>query len=234
MTTTAVKLRFLRSLWHRQSLVRGFLATCAVLAVVWFAPSAIVPKGLSGTTKLIIAWDLGLMVYLWSMRGLMKCVTIEQMRDYATRLQASRQIVLLGSSIAAAAALCTVFLEMKLAKGDHGLTQALRICLVIATVALSWFFVQTIFALDYAHEYYADGDAPGRQDREGLKFPGGEPPDFWDFLHFAVTIGVAAQTADITIDAKRMRRLVTIQALIAFSFNAVILALTINLTAGLM
>jgi uncharacterized membrane protein len=233
MTPTAVKLRFLRSLWHRQSLVRGFAAAVLVLAAVWFAPKAFLPRGLSGQTELIAAWDLGVIVYLWSLRGLMKCVTLEQMRDFSARLQASRKIVLLGSSIAAAAALITVFLEMKLAKGDHGLTQALRIILVIATVALSWFFVQTIFALDYAHEYYAPGAEPGR-DREGLEFPGGEPPDFWDFLHFAVTIGVAAQTADIIIDAKRMRRLVTIQALIAFSFNAVILALTINLTAGLM
>jgi uncharacterized membrane protein len=233
MTTTAAKLRFLRSLWHRQSLVRGFAAAIGVLALVWLVPHAFVPKGFSGTTKLITAWDLGVVVYLFSLRGMMRCVSVEQMRDYAMRLQASRQIVLLGSSIAAAAALCTVFLEMKLAKADHGLTQDLRIVLVIGTVAISWFFVQTIFALDYAHEYYAPSDEAAR-DREGLKFPGGEPPDFWDFLHFAVTIGVAAQTADITIDAKRMRRLVTIQALIAFSFNAVILALTINLTAGLM
>ena len=59
-------------------------------------------------------------------------------------------------------------------------------------------------------------------------------PDFWDFLHFSVIIGATAQTADISIVSKPMRQLVTIHSLVAFSFNAVILALTINLTAGLL
>lgn len=229
MTATAVKLRFLRSLMHRHSLVLGVGVGLGVAILV-----AMIPSPLRATTKAVIAWDVGVVVFFVSLFRLMADLPVARMRSYAQRLEASRRSVLVGASIAAAAALITVFLEMKLAKADHGVWQAVRIALVIATVAISWFFVQTIFALDYAHEYYADGPAPGRQDRQGLKFPGEPSPDFWDFLHFAVTIGVAAQTADIVIDSQRMRRLVTIQALIAFSFNAVILALTINLTAGLL
>jgi uncharacterized membrane protein len=103
---------------------------------------------------------------------------------------------------------------------------------VIVTAALSWLFVQTAFALDYAHAFF--GQDENGQDCGGLDFPGGESPDFWDFLHFSSIIGATAQTADISIVSKPMRRLVTIHALVAFSFNAVILALVINLSAGLL
>ena len=63
----------------------------------------------------------------------------------------------------------------------------------------------------------------------GLQFPGGEPPDYWDFLHFAVVIGVACQTADIAFTGKNLRRIGTVHGLVAFSFNTAVLALTINL-----
>jgi uncharacterized membrane protein len=44
---------------------------------------------------------------------------------------------------------------------------------------------------------------------------------------------VASQTADIAISAKPLRRLNTVHALFSFAFNTVIVALTINLLAGL-
>jgi uncharacterized membrane protein len=72
------------------------------------------------------------------------------------------------------------------------------------------------------------GRTPG-----GLAFPGGEPPDYWDFLHFSIVVGVAAQTADIAFTNKHLRRLGTAHSLIAFIFNTLIVALTINLVAGL-
>ena len=73
-----------------------------------------------------------------------------------------------------------------------------------------------------------EGDVVG-----GLLFPGGAEPDAWDFVHFAVVIGVASQTADVAFTAKRLRRIGTVHGLIAFAFNTAVLALTINLVAGL-
>jgi uncharacterized membrane protein len=220
-----IQTRFLQGLTRRHALVAGIGVGLVALAAAF-----LIPSGLLTSTRCVAAWDLGVLVFFGALFFIVRSMSVPDLRDYAERLQGGRNAVLIGASLAGAAALVTVFLEMKLAKGEHGLEQAARIVLVIATVAVSWLFVQTIFALDYAHEYYTH---EGADDREGLKFPGGEPPDFWDFLHFAITIGVAAQTADIMIESKRLRRLVTIQALIAFSFNAVILALAINLTAGL-
>ena len=86
-----------------------------------------------------------------------------------------------------------------------------------------------IFALHYAHEYYGEGDR-GRR-RGGLNFPDDDQPDYWDFIHFASIIGVAAQTADVAFTSKALRRTGTIHGMVAFVFNTVVLALTINLLA---
>ena len=104
--------------------------------------------------------------------------------------------------------------------------------LAFATVAGSWLFVQVMFALHYAHEFFAE-DEEEQSHRAGLLFPGDEPPDYWDFLHFSIIIGVASQTADIQITSKTLRRLGTAHSLTAFGFNTVVLALTINLLASL-
>jgi uncharacterized membrane protein len=47
-----------------------------------------------------------------------------------------------------------------------------------------------------------------------------------------VIIGVASQTADISFDSRRLRRIGTVHSLLAFAFNTIVVALTINLWAG--
>ena len=104
--------------------------------------------------------------------------------------------------------------------------------LALTTVALSWTFVHLIFAFHYAHAFYAP--AGKGKDFGGLLFPGGEAPDYWDFLHFSLIIGVAQQTADIQITARTLRRTATVHSVTAFLFNTVIVALTVNLAVGLL
>jgi len=112
--------------------------------------------------------------------------------------------------------------------------------LALATVALSWTFVHTIFAFHYAHAFYAPAATAGSrgkgkaQDRGGLIFPGGEDPDYWDFVHFSTIIGVAQQTADIQISDRNLRRTATVHSVTAFLFNTVVVALTVNLAVSLL
>ena len=120
--------------------------------------------------------------------------------------------------------------EAAQARGGEG--PAPEAILALVTVALSWLFVHAIFALHYAHAFYSAG-ADGR-DRAGLLFPGDESPDYWDFLHFALIIGVASQTADVQIADRALRRLSTVHSITAFVFNTVILALAVNLAVGLL
>jgi uncharacterized membrane protein len=103
--------------------------------------------------------------------------------------------------------------------------------LAVGAVAVSWTFTHAIFALHYAHRFYAP---EGRGVAGGLLFPGEDQPDYWDFLHFSLIIGVASQTADVQIASRPLRRLATVHSLIAFLFNTVVLALTVNLAVTLM
>ena len=109
----------------------------------------------------------------------------------------------------------------------------LRIAAAFATVAISWFVVQLAFALHYAHEYYMPVAGGSGEIAEGMDFKKDDVPDYWDFLHFSTVIGVASQTADVAFTAKKTRRVGTVHGVIAFTFNTVVVALTINLLAGL-
>ena len=196
---------------------------------------AVLPLGIEGSTKAPIAWDIGCGWFIARVLLNFRQRNAPYIRSVAAAQDEGQGFILALVIVAAVASLAAVGIELSAAKDAHGLEKGLRIGLACLSVALSWFVVQLIFALHYAHEYYApdDDDDPATQEQGGLKFPGDEPPDYWDFLHFAVVIGVASQTADIAFTSKLMRRLGTIHGLVAFTFNTVILALTVNLAAGL-
>jgi uncharacterized membrane protein len=187
--------------------------------------------GLQSTTALILGWDSLCLVFVVSMLWTMAESSPDAIRARAAIDDEGRLTILTIVLVAAVASIVAIALELSLAKNAHGLERAVRIGLAFVTVAASWFMVHLVFALHYAHGYY-DRDEQGT-DAQGLLFPGGGEPDYWDFLYFALIIGVASQTADIAISAKPLRRLNTVHALFSFSFNTVILALTINLLAGL-
>ena len=84
-----------------------------------------------------------------------------------------------------------------------------------------------IFALHYAREFY-DPTTGG-----GLAFPGDEKePDYWDFVYFSFVIGMTSQVSDVGITSKQIRRTAAAHGVVAFFFNAALLALTINLAAS--
>ena len=100
-----------------------------------------------------------------------------------------------------------------------------------STVALSWIFTHMIFALHYANLYYRTN---AKGEHGGLLFPGEREPDYRDFLYYAFVIACAAQTADVATVSPAMRRVTLVHCVTAFAFNSAILALMINITAGLM
>jgi uncharacterized membrane protein len=190
---------------------------------------AFLPMPLDALTRWLIAWDTALVVYIAILVAKMIGATPEHMAERAAETDEGRQFVLVLSLAAVVASIAAIVLELQSAQGAGS---PWRIVFVFATVALSWTFVHASFASHYAHEYYGPADS-GRGQRKGLKFPGGGAPDFWDFWHFAFVIGVAAQTADVQIESKAIRRIVTLHGVAAFLFNTVILALAINLAAAL-
>ncbi|WP_309646281.1 DUF1345 domain-containing protein [Phenylobacterium sp.] len=199
--------------------------------VVWLICLA-TPSGPDAITAAVLGWNATCLGFIAASLHMMWGATPSKIRAIAAT-QDEGQAVILGLVIlSTAASIVVIAAELSAASGDSGLMKALRVGLVFSSVAASWFFVQMIFALHYAHEYYAPY-LKTKRDTWGLLFPGGEAPDYWDFVHFSVVIGVASQTADVAFTSKALRRVGTLHGIVAFVFNTVVVALTINLLAGL-
>ena len=97
----------------------------------------------------------------------------------------------------------------------------------------AWLLLHVVFALRYAHLYYSENLATDPPDTlGGLEFPGKEEPGWGDFVYQAFVIGCACATADVNVTSREMRSVCLVQGVVAFLFNTIVLALTINIGAG--
>ena len=110
-------------------------------------------------------------------------------------------------------------------RSAEGLNE-LSLIIAVISVPLGWATVHASLALHYARLYYAKDEDGGS--REGLEFPCDEEPDVWDFLYFSFVLGMTAQTSDVQISGRRMRRSVLAHSIVSYFYNAVIIALTVN------
>jgi uncharacterized membrane protein len=175
-------------------------------------------------------WDAGVALFLLiTMVKIVRIRSVDQIRERAADLDDAGSAVLPLSVLAALASVVIVIGETATAPSSEAGSSAF---LTLTTVVLSWCFIHLIFAQHYAHGFYA-ADHKGK-DRKGLIFPGEDEPDFWDFIHFALIIGVACQTADIQISDRRLRRISSVHSVTAFVFNTVIVALGVNFAVSLL
>ncbi|WGM32008.1 DUF1345 domain-containing protein [Brevundimonas sp. NIBR11] len=181
------------------------------------------------TVRLAAGWDAGVGLFLiLTFLKLARTQSLDAIRARAAELDEGGALVLPLSLIAAAASVVVVISEA--AAGSSGANRAVEAALTLGTVAASWLFVHVLFGLHYAHRFYAP---VAKGDRGGLLFPGESEPDYWDFLHFSLIIGVASQTADVQIADRSLRRLASVHSLTAFIFNTVLVALAVNLAVSL-
>jgi uncharacterized membrane protein len=97
----------------------------------------------------------------------------------------------------------------------------------IGIVVTAWLVVHTVFTLRYARLYYVI-------DAGGIDFnQGDEPPAYVDFAYLAFTIGMTYQVSDTDLKTRTIRATALRQALLSYVFGAVVLAITVNLVAGL-
>ena len=201
-----------------------WLGLAVLVAVV-----ALTPGQWDWPTRIAGGWGAGALAFLvLTFARLFRSRSVEAIRKRAAEMGQAGGAVLPLSLLAAAASVLIIVMET--ASGKPSAASAL---FSLGVIALSWLFVHVIFTLHYAHEFYAPKDK-GKADRQGLIFPGEDDADYWDFLHFALIIGVANQTADIQISSQRLRRIATLHSLVAFLFNTVILALAVNIAVNLL
>ncbi len=172
---------------------------------------------------LMEGFDGAALLFLLSLVPLVRGAGPQEIARHAAQNDANRGLSLLLSTIVAVSVGACVGFEL----ADKSLFSSL---IIIVTLALSWSFANAIFALHYAHLYYAAGK--GTPHRAGLTFPDEPEPDYLDFAYFAYTLGMTFQTSDVEITARHMRRVALVHSLLGFVFNLGILALSINLIAS--
>ena len=104
-------------------------------------------------------------------------------------------------------------------------TETLVELLSEVTLLISWIFVQVLFAIYYAHQFYSR--TPGTSN-SGFVFPNNPLPDYWDFIRFAFVIGMRIQ---VQVTSKKMRRVVIVQCIVSVILNTSILMLAIMIVA---
>ena len=207
---------------------RIFIAMGFALAVGLALPASL---AMHPVTRTLIAWNTGTLLYVILAAVMMVRSSESHMRRRA-RFQDEGQIVLLIFVVVTSiASLVAIAAELTVVKDIHGLVKLAHVCLAGTTVMSSWAFIQVMFSLHYAHEYYAGKQATGNG---GLEFPNDSEPHYGDFFHFAAVIGTSGQTADVSFISKQMRRIGTVHCILSYLFNTVVLALLINIAASLL
>ncbi len=147
----------------------------------------------------------------------------------ANKDDGSKVFVMTSLLLSSCASLLTVLL-LVISEGQD--KNILIIILAVTGMLVSWAIVHTIFAFHYAHLYYQKqkDDTPSK---EALNFPNEKKPDYLDFAYFSFVIGMTFQVSDVEISSRKIRRTVLMHGLLSFALNTFVVALTINLIAGL-
>lgn len=211
---------------HLQARMRPRLLGSVLATILVFM---VLPSAWGMNSRFLVAWDTGVAFYLvlaWIMAARS---STQKMQERAAKEDEAAVVFLVLTVTAAVVSLVAIAVQLSGIHNDSAEEQVFRLTIAGITILCSWFFVHTIYAIHYAHEYYGD-----EGERQGLSFPHSDKPDYWDFLYFSFNLGAAAQTSDVVIVSKRMRRLALAHTIMAFLFNTTILALAVNVGAGLL
>ena len=197
---------------------------------VGIAGALLLPSDIDPVSRGLAGWNIAAWLYLMLVSWSMAHADHQRLRHVAEVQAESMVTVLIVVILAAVVSLGGTVAAMSMAREADGARSLGHIALALATVVSAWLLVPTMFALAYASHYYRTPQGAG------LTFPEtatGFKPHYGDFLYVAFTIATAAQTSDVCIASRAMRRLVLLQSVVSFAFNTAVLAFTINLAAGM-
>ncbi len=188
---------------------------------------AIVPNDPVYHINIMESWDaFGLTMILLSWISFF-VINSQGIRQQSIQQDESAPVIFALVLVATMASLGEVFLLLT-CKTDYS-----KIAIAISGMLLSWILIHTIFALRYAHLYYGNDKTNKDVHAGGLNFPEDKHPDYLDFAYFSFVLGMTFQVSDVEVTSKRLRRLSLLHGLISFFFNTLIVALTINVIAGI-
>lgn len=199
--------------------LRRFRISTASLLMGLLGGGAAFALGLQGLHAALAGWCVLVLAHLALLFHRLWSAGPEAMRRHAAATDERRGMVLTLSLLAAAASVGGVGMDLAMRPGGVP-------AFGVVTVALSWFYIHALFAQDYAREFYLSGG--------GIRFHGaaGHPP-FSEFLYLSVGIGTTNGVTDVDTHSAAIRRIATLHSIIAFFFNAVIIAGTVGIVTGL-
>jgi uncharacterized membrane protein len=177
-------------------------------------------------TRVLLSWDIAIGFYLILVYSLMARTPVSHIRLHAAIEDEGAVAILMLTTSAAMASLGGILAQLGTSSGAPS-RDAFSLALAMTTTLLSWTFIHTIFALHYAHEFYAEDS-----DQQCMIFPATDKPDYWDFVYFSFVIGMTSQVSDVAVANRGVRRLVAAHGIVSFLFNVALLALTVNIAAS--
>jgi uncharacterized membrane protein len=190
--------------------------TLAFAVVVFFVPwQAATLIGWNVTAAVFIAW-----VWL-SVRG-KDGVTTARLATVEDPSRAAADLLLIAASGASLVGVALALLEATRARGP---AEGLITAVAGVSLVLSWATVNLVYTLRYASLYHLGGG--------GIDFNEDRPPDYGDFAYLAFTIGMTYQVSDTPLTDRAIRKTALRHALLSFVFVTSVVAMTINVVAGL-
>lgn len=137
------------------------------------------------------------------------------MRRRAQLQDDGQLIILLLVVVSTVVSLMAIAGELVVVKDMHGFNKVAHVALAGVTVVSSWAFTQVMFAIHYAHDYYA---AACHGKAAGLQFPDDDQPDYGDFFYFAAVIGTSGQSR-VRIKANASHRIAALHLGLSLQHN---------------
>lgn len=199
-----------------------------------FLPMAQAYGDMQPVTHFLVAWNIGVWTYLGAVFYMMYYADKQGILDRAHAEDEGTLLMIVLVLATAVVSVTAIVQELGVSKDAEGMVMAFHLGLTFLTILTAWLFIHTLFALHYAHTYFLVKE---KKHLENLDFPNDETdqdePNYWDFLYFAFIIGTSGQTADVAFNSTKSRQLGTLHCVLAFFFNASVLALLINMASGL-
>jgi uncharacterized membrane protein len=215
-------------LWHQLRVQIRLIASIILGVLV----AAFVPLD-EPIDRILAGWNAGGALYIALLLTMMLGAEIDGIKRQAELEEESRLAALIITTLGAIAMFLAIVAQLSALGEERGSDRSITFALAFSTIIVSWFLVQIVFAVYYAHEFHSESGKKASASGGGLKFPGEETPDYLDFLYFSLVVGTTNQTSDTDVTSRPMRRVTMIHGLLSFFFNTMVIALTVNLTAQL-
>lgn len=210
----------------------GYQKLLLSLVLAFCCTMALLPLHVSKLTLTIFGWDVFAIAMISMMWLLFFTTTADEQKQIVKKqdddIRVIFAIVLISVCVSFVGTLLLIFNTDAPAFDKH-----FRTVVTLIAISTSWTLLHTIFTIRYAHLYHDATIVKASNGSCGIDFPNPEPPDYIDFAYFSFVIGMTFQVSDVTISSKTIRRYVLLHSIISFVFNTIIVAMTVNIIAGI-